>query len=421
MRRSKRKKSNDSDQKQDMPVLPETRNTGIKAPEGKTREKGTPSRTQKSTAMQQAATNTKMSERQQQSRTATTTQKPKQSKMKPSIHNTDGRAEAASGTPLLPQTFPSSPSFFNRDQPLRLPLGRNMPAKMPLLDAIHLARHLGYQALQLFLSNPDTWHAPLLAPPLAVAVVQALAEAHFSSVVIHAPFLIDLSSERESAWIQSILLLRSTLDQARLIGASDVVVHLNNYKRSFASVSDRHIERIVKAIPHVLSDGPSTPLSSIRLLLENGCNLRASPGSRVEVLGTILRALPPAYQQQVGICLDTAHCWAAGYDLSTHIESFLHLVESTIGFSRIHLLHLNDAKHDLGSAKDEHAQWGTGQISQRGVSGIRMLLQDVRLAHTTLIMETPLQKKEDGQFDWEQEKLHQDIITRLLLKTQESF
>lgn len=416
MRRSKRKKLNSSGQKQGILILPETENTGTKASKKKPGEKGASSRTQKSTGVQQTATSPKISERQQQSRAVPATQKSERLKKKSPVQNTDGWARTESGPLFLPRTFPSPLSFLDKDQPLRLPLGRNMPAKMPLLEAIHFARHLGYQALQIFLSDPDSWHAPLLAPPLALAVVQAIAEAHFSSVVIHAPFLIDLSSERENTWIQSLLLLRATLDQACLIGANDVVVHLNNYKRAFVPVSERHIERIIKAILHVLSEGPGTPLSSIRLLLENGCNPRVSPGSRVEVLGTILRALPPAYQRQVGICLDTAHCWAAGYDLSTHIEPFLHLVESSIGFSHIHLLHLNDAKHDLGSTKDEHAQWSMGQISQRGVSGIRMLLQDARLAHITVIMETPLQKTEDGQLDWEQEKLHQNLMTRLLLK-----
>jgi deoxyribonuclease-4 len=297
-----------------------------------------------------------------------------------------------------------------------------MPANIGLLDAIQWAQELGYSALQLFLGNPDSWHAPLLPPALVHSVAQALAEAHFSSVLIHAPFVINLASDKEQEWINSILLLHTVLLQASLIGAHAVVVHLNNYKKAFAPVSQERMMRVVKGITYSLSDGPGTPFTSVQLLLENGCNPRFSPGSNIQELGSILQALPQTYQQHVGVCLDTAHCWSAGYDLCDLeiVNRLLHTIETTIGLARVQALHLNDALYEIGSTRDQHAQWGTGQISQRGVSGIQLLLQDPRLSHITLIMETPLLRNGKQQPDWEQEKQHLSLVKRLLLTSESS-
>jgi deoxyribonuclease-4 len=317
---------------------------------------------------------------------------------------------------LLASTSPSSPSL-RKDQPLLLPLGRNMPANMTLLDAIRQAQDLGYSAIQLFISNPDSWHAPLLPPAFVNTVAHALDKTHFSSVLIHAPFVINLASEKEREWINSVLLLRTILLQAPLIGANAVVVHLNNYRKVFTPISQERMMRVVKGITYSLSDSPGIPFPSTRLLLENGCNPRFFPGSNIQELGDILHALPQAYQRHVGICLDTAHCWSAGYDLCDLeiVNRLLHTIDETIGLAHVQVIHLNDALYEIGSTRDQHAQWGTGQISERGVSGIQLLLQDTRLAHITLIMETPLLRNENKQPNWEQEKQHLARVKSMLL------
>ncbi len=314
---------------------------------------------------------------------------------------------------LLSPTLPLPPP--NKDQALHFPLGRNIPSKIPLLDSVQKAQELGYSALQIFLTDPDTWQSPMLSPTLTLSMSQILSDAHLSPIVVHAPFVIDLASNDERTWINSVFLLRSTLEQARLIGASDVVVHLNNYKKAFVRVSGIQAERIVKAITYSLLHGPGTHLAPIRLLLENGCDPRFSFGSKIEELGTILTALQPTFRSHVRVCLDTAHCWVAGYDLCTQMDKFLFTVDKHIGLEHVQLLHLNDAKHGLGSIRDEHAQWSMGRMSKRGIAGIQMLLQDPRLAHIALIMETPMPKDKEGKPDWEQEKQNLVVMKRLLL------
>lgn len=302
-----------------------------------------------------------------------------------------------------------------KEQPLTLPQGKHMHSKMSVMEAIRSAHDLGYTTLQLFLSDPDSMQMPSLSASDLLSMKQVLSEASLSPLVIHAPFVIDLASTHESRWVSSVLHLRTILLYAQLIGASDVVVHLNNYKKSFERISEKHLERLIKGITLSLSDGPGRVNTSIRLLLENGCHPHFSPGSIIEELGLIVQVLPPAYQSQVAVCLDTAHCWSAGYDLCHQMDQFLWTVEQSIGLARVRLIHLNDARYELGSFHDEHAQWGTGQISAHGVHGIRSLLQDPRLAHVALIMETPLGKDEAGHFNWEQEKEHVAWVKQRLL------
>ncbi len=290
-------------------------------------------------------------------------------------------------------------------------LGRNIPAKMALLEGIASTRQLGYTAIQFFLAHSESWPLPLIAPEHVLPVSQALAQ--FSPVLIHAPLLIDLASQKEARWLRSLFLLRTVLHQARQLGVHAVVVHLTNYRRpSSVSQSQETVKHLVKGIVYSLIDSPSQPTT--RLLLENGY---CSPGAKVEELGALLNALPSPCQPHVGICLDTAHCWSAGYDLSSvkGASCLLQSIESSIGLGRIHAIHLNDAKYKLGEKRDEHAQWGKGQISARGIQGIQYILQDPRLTHCALILETPLLKNEQGYLDWKQEQQHLAIVKDLLL------
>ena len=125
-------------------------------------------------------------------------------------------------------------------------------------------------------------------------------------------------------------------------------------------------------------------------------------GHAKPALAAIL-ALLPQYADRLGVCLDTAHLWGAGHDISTR-DSTLQVLEhcdAAFGLSRLKVLHLNDTTKDLGSHRDVHARLGEGII---GEEGLRTLLGDPRLQHVAVLMETPIKTDDNGKEDWERDK-----------------
>jgi deoxyribonuclease-4 len=135
------------------------------------------------------------------------------------------------------------------------------------------------------------------------------------------------------------------------------------------------------------------------LLLENDVGAANSLGGKFEQLAAIL-ALLPEQQERLGICIDTAHLWGAGYDISTKKSTLemLRNCDEVIGLERLKVLHLNDTKMALGSHRDVHARIGEGIIPSRG---LRALLSDKRLAHVAVLLETPIKTDDKDKEDWE--------------------
>ena len=285
-------------------------------------------------------------------------------------------------------------------------LGRHMPLNARPAKAAQIARYLGCDAIQIFASNPTGWNPPTSDPASSLAFAQAARECELSPVVIHAPYLINLASPEELIWEKSIALLRWTLQRGPLLGATMVVFHTGSHKGSGVEAG---IARIVQAIDRIL---PATP-PEVMLLLENDVGAGNSLGHSFEQLGAILQNLPQ-YADRLGICLDTAHLWGAGHDISTPLAASLVLqqVDEAIGLARLHVIHLNDTKKALGSHRDVHARLGEGIIN---LEGLRALLTDPRIAQATVLLETPILLDEQEKEDWEHDKLQVEQARRLLL------
>jgi deoxyribonuclease-4 len=142
---------------------------------------------------------------------------------------------------------------------------------------------------------------------------------------------------------------------------------------------------------------------TVMLLLENDVGAGHTLGHSFEQLAAIL-ALRSEYQERLGVCLDTAHLWGAGYDISS-TDSTLQILQhfdETIGLARLRVLHLNDTEKALGSHRDVHARLGEGVINEEG---LRTLLTDPRLAHVAVLMETPIETNEEGKEDWDKDAM----------------
>jgi deoxyribonuclease-4 len=250
-----------------------------------------------------------------------------------------------------------------------------------LMRAARRARQIGATALQIFSDNPTAWRRRSEAPANAAQFIAFCAEQGIAPVAIHASYLINLAGTSEPFATQSLEGLRHEMRRAPSYGASLVNTHIGSHR---GGGRDAGVGRIAAVVREVLGDTPA----GVRLVLENAAGGGDTLGGRLEELATILDAVGGS-ADQLAFCLDTAHLWGAGYDISTPggAAAVLDRFDELIGLDRLPLMHLNDSKSALGSRSDRHEHIGAGKI---GAAGLAAFLRDPRLpGRTALVMETP--------------------------------
>jgi deoxyribonuclease-4 len=264
-------------------------------------------------------------------------------------------------------------------------------------EALVRAQEIGCDAIQIFVTNPRAWQAP--APDLAAAeAYRAEATARDQRpIVVHAAYIINLASSQEMLFERSVTLLRATLERAAHFGAASVVFHVGSHTGAGEEIG---LERLTAGVRRVVERAPE----GVRLLLENDTGGGGKLGYRFENLAQVLDALPE-HAARLGVCLDTAHLWGAGFDLSTPEGAARALddADRILGLARVPVLHVNDARAGLGAHRDIHARLGEGEI---GVLGLGAFLRDPRLAGVTALLETPFYEQTPGQPDWAAEREH---------------
>ncbi|MGZ8563137.1 MAG: deoxyribonuclease IV [Candidatus Limnocylindria bacterium] len=264
-------------------------------------------------------------------------------------------------------------------------VGIHLGVSKGLMPAARRARQIGATALQIFSDNPTAWRRRSEAPADAAQFIAFCAQHGIAPVAIHASYLINLAGTSEPFASQSLEGLHHEVRRAPSYGASLVNTHIGSHR---GGGRDAGLGRISSVVREVLGD---TPLG-VRLVLENSAGSGDALGSRIEELAAILDAVGGS-AEQLAFCLDTAHLWGAGYDISTPegAAAVLDRFDELIGLDRLALMHLNDSKSALGSRGDRHEHLGAGTI---GAIGLAAFLRDPRLpGRTTLIMETPGEEK----------------------------
>jgi deoxyribonuclease IV len=290
-------------------------------------------------------------------------------------------------------------------------IGRHMPTHSKAVKAAEIAWQIGCSAIQIFTSNPRSWRPAAGDAIDCSAFAKAARDYDLAPVVIHAPYLINLASPEEFIWEQSIHLLRWTLQRGALLGARYVIFHMGSHRGAGVEAG---VARIAGAITCILAGiKPEENLALPLLLLENDVGGGNSLGHDFEHLSAVLDRLPQ-YRGNLGVCLDTAHLWGAGHDISSAAaaQQVLRHFDAVVGVSRLHVIHLNDTKMTLGSHRDAHARLGEGII---GEEGLHALLTDPAIDHVTILLETPIKLRDDGKEDWEHDKLHFEKAKGLLL------
>jgi deoxyribonuclease-4 len=280
-----------------------------------------------------------------------------------------------------------------------------MPINSNALKAAAQAREIGCDAIQIFASNPTGWSPTQGGEKACLAFAEAARANNLAPVVLHAPYLINLAAPDEAIWEKSIALLRWTLQRGELLGASSVVFHVGSHK---GAGTETGIARVATAIERIL---PQTP-PGVALLLENSVGAGNTLGGTFEELASVIERLP-AYQARLGVCLDTAHLWGAGYDISSRDStlSVLDHFDRVVGLQRLRVLHLNDTEKALGSHRDVHTRVGEGIIGREGLS---TLLREPRLAHAAVLLETPIKQVDAQKLDWEHDKEHLDLVRQMM-------
>ncbi|MGB2982740.1 MAG: deoxyribonuclease IV [Candidatus Bipolaricaulia bacterium] len=288
----------------------------------------------------------------------------------------------------------------------RLPLlGCHLSIAKGFVAAIDEAEALGNNALQIFTHNASAWRMKSITADRAAEFVERRASSSIEFIVAHTMYLLNLASPDDHLFERSVDALIEEVRRAGLLGLDAVVTHLGAH---VGSGLDRAMDRIVRALDRVSASDAFVDASGVRLLLENTAGSGTTIGSTFEELAEILSRVDDA--KRLGICLDTAHAFAAGYDLQTEcaVEESLAAFDATIGIDRLGLIHLNDSKYACGSRRDRHEHIGWGEIGREGLGAF------VRQTHARslpLILETP--KKADGRGDADRMNL---AAARMLLE-----
>ncbi len=253
-------------------------------------------------------------------------------------------------------------------------------------NAFSAAAAAGCDCLQIFVKNQRQWSAPELTDAAIQRYTDAQADTGISPVVAHSTYLINLASTDETTRRRSIDALVDECQRCNSLGVPYLVLHPGAH---LGQGIDAGIDLVTAGLNEVHDLVADT---TTQILLETTAGQGSSIGHEVWHLGRILSSVDTP--QRLGVCLDTCHVFAAGYDLSDSqsYERFVGEIVEHVTLERVRCIHTNDSKGVCGSRLDRHEHIGKGRI---GKQGFRNLLNDPRLAHAPRILETP--KGTDGR------------------------
>lgn len=233
--------------------------------------------------------------------------------------------------------------------------------------------------IQLFSRNPRGWKYEQLAEGEVKLFRKGIQSSGLFPIFLHLPYLPNIASRDSKFYKPSIESIMTDLERAEVLGAQYLIIHIGHRMQSSE-------EEAIDAVIHGIEKAFQRVKNSVILLLENTAGQGTEIGYNFDQIKKIMDGIEE--KERVGVCLDTAHAFEAGYDLSKWegIDQTLNIFDQTIGRKRLHLLHLNDSKTPLGSRKDRHWHIGEGYI---GLEGFRYLINHPLLNHLPGIMETP--------------------------------
>ncbi len=256
--------------------------------------------------------------------------------------------------------------------------------------ALLAAEKLGMGTVQVFTGNQKTWSAKPLDDAGIAAWAAERDRLDFSHTVSHDSYLINLASADDALWDKSIERFVDELDRCRLLGIPYLVTHPGAHLGTGEEVG---LRRVAVAMDQIHDRVAAGTITCLEITAGQGTSL----GYKLEHLATIIEHVKQP--DRLGVCLDTAHLFAAGYDFrGRKYTKFRKALDATIGVDRVRVLHLNDSKKELGSRVDRHDHIGRGTI---GLDGFKPFVRDAAFRDIPKILETPKDGlAEDGR-EWD--------------------
>lgn len=254
--------------------------------------------------------------------------------------------------------------------------------------AVQHAADAGCSTVQIFTHSPRSFSFSPLDLEKTQKLVTLWKKHSIGPIYSHCNYLINLASPDSKQFYGSVSTVKKELEYARAFGCDYFVLHVGKHKDSGAQAG---MERIAKGINSIKDTIKST---KVMILLETVAGQGTEIGDRFEELGALIGMFDEDIQEHIGICLDTCHIFAAGYDIRTPegVEKVIGEIESAFGAKRIMLIHVNDSKGQLGDRLDRHEHLGKGHI---GLKGLKAFLTHPKIRGIPMVLETPVDDETD--------------------------
>jgi deoxyribonuclease-4 len=257
-------------------------------------------------------------------------------------------------------------------------IGAHVSPAGGLPNAVERGLERDCRAIQIFNQSPRMWRPTVFAEEAIAAFREAMAASQIDAVLIHAVYLLNCASEDQDIRAKTLTSLIQSLRVGEAIGAAGVVLHPGSAK---AGDPAKAVKRAGATIAEALAETGSCPLH-----LENTAGAGGTLGRSIEELAALLEAA--GGEERLGVCLDSCHLFASGYDIRTAagMDALSAEVAEKIGIERVGSLHLNDSRTPLGSNRDRHANVGEGEL---GEAGCKAFLSAPALQGLPCVLETP--------------------------------
>ena len=302
---------------------------------------------------------------------------------KAAISKTKPKAAPKAKAKLVPPERDASPLVI----PAGVLLGAHTSTAGGVAQAIVRAQACGFTAAQVFVKNNKQWFAPPLSDAEAAEFRKAQKSAKLY-IFAHNSYLVNLASQDPQMFSTSVKAMTAELERAEALGLPFIVMHPGSHG---GAGEEAGLKRICEGLDNIVA---ATKGFKCKMALEITAGQGNALGYRLEQLAHLIESVKN--ETRFGFCLDTAHLYAAGYNIRTRegYEETFDKVEKLLGVSRVLGLHLNDSKVPLGKRVDRHEHLGAGEI---GLDCFKWLVRDPRWARTPMVLETP--KSEDMHED----------------------
>ena len=277
-------------------------------------------------------------------------------------------------------------------------VGCHVSASGSIDKAVDNAVERNCTAFQIFTRSPRSWHAKELTKEVIDAFKSKLKDSKIDRFAIcaHMPYLPNLATPKDDAFEKSVNTLINEVERCAQLGIPYLVTHLGSH---LGTGEEAGIKKLVDGLTKA-----GQTKNDVMILLENTAGQKNSVGSDFKQLGEIFKQLKPG--KKFGVCLDTCHAFVAGYDLRTadKVKETFKEFDKHVGIENLKILHLNDARGEIGCNLDRHYHLGLGGIGEEGITSVVKFANKKKIP---IILETPI---DDDRDDFENVKIAKGYV-----------